>query len=82
MIGWWWAAWLVGVVRIFVNSDNADSKNTLSDIKRGNQVALFAFVVHIAAAILAIFVVRRLTERQEECLRSQQSAWNAANPGG
>ena len=33
LIGWWWAAWLVGIVRIFVNSDNADSKNTLSDIK-------------------------------------------------
>jgi hypothetical protein len=35
-------------------------------------------VVTVAAAILAILVVRRLAARQEDCLRAQQAAWTAS----
>jgi hypothetical protein len=35
----------------------------------------------IAAAVLAVMVIRRLSERQEDCLRAQQAAWNSAQPG-
>ena len=81
LFGWWWAVWLLGVVRVFVGSDNADSNHSIDDIKRSNQVALFSLVAYVAAAVLAISVVRKLTARQEACLRAQQAAWHAANPG-
>jgi hypothetical protein len=80
LFGWWWALWLLGIVRIFAGNDNSDSSHSLSDIKRSNQVALVAFLGHAVAAGLAIGVVRKLTARQEECLRTQQSAWNATHP--
>jgi uncharacterized protein DUF4328 len=81
LVGWWWAAWLLSVVRVFVTSDNSDSNNSLSDIKTSNQVGVAALVASMAAAVLAVLVVRRLSERQEKCLRAQQAAWNAAQPG-
>jgi len=81
VVGWWWAFWLGGIIRVFIRDDNSDSRGKLSDIKRGNQLAFVAFVAHTVAAVLAIRLVRRLTARQEECLRAQQAAWHAANPG-
>jgi hypothetical protein len=81
LIGWWWAAFLVGSIRVFANSDSADSKNSLSDIKSSNRVAIVGLAAHVIAAVLAISLVRKLTARQEACLRAQQAAWHAANPG-
>jgi hypothetical protein len=80
LIGWWWGFWIVSVVRVFAGTEGSDSKHSLSDVKRSNQIGLVALVGHVVAAVLAIRLVRRLTARQEECLRTQQAAWHAANP--
>ena len=80
IVGWWWGTYLLGNVRIFVGSGNADDNTTISDIKRSNQISLVAFLITTIAAVFAIRVVRTLTARQEDCLRAQQAAWNAANP--
>jgi hypothetical protein len=79
LVGWWWALWILGAVRLFAGNDSSNSSHSLSDIKRSNQVALVGFLAHVVAAGLAIGVVRKLSARQEECLRMQQSAWNTAH---
>jgi hypothetical protein len=81
LLGWWWGFWVLTTLRVFVGGDNANSGSTsLSDIKRSNQLAEVALVAHVVSAVLAIRVVRKLTARQEECLRAQQAAWHAENP--
>jgi hypothetical protein len=79
LIGTWWGFWILSVVRVFAGTESSDSTHKLSDIKRSNQIGVVALVGHVVAAVLAIRLVRRLTARQEECLRTQQAAWHAAN---
>jgi ABC-type Fe3+ transport system permease subunit len=80
LMGWWWGFWVLATLRVFIDNGSADSRRSLPSIKRSNQLAVLALVAHVVAAVLAIRLVRRLTARQEECLRSQQAAWHAANP--
>ena len=82
LIGWWWAVFLLGGhpgLRRF-------RQRGLEPLDRRHQAvqpgrARSACVASVAAAVLAISVVRKLTARQEACLRAQQAAWHAANPG-
>jgi ABC-type Fe3+ transport system permease subunit len=78
LVGWWWAALLLHVIRLG-GGGNADERNPdLSEIQSSNRVALAGFCFAVPAAVLAIFVVRRLSARQEACLRDQQEKWRAA----
>ena len=79
LIGWWWALWLLGLLRGFADPD--DPSTTLDDIKTSDTLSLLGSCFSAAAAILAILVVRRLTERQEACLRAQQQAWTSEYGG-
>jgi hypothetical protein len=66
----WWAAWIISIYvgnvvgRLWVNADTVEATRTAA------RLDLAAFVLEIPAAILAILVVRRLTARQEERMRS------------
>ena len=57
------------------------TRATLDDIKTSDTLSLLGSCFSAAAAILAILVVRRLTERQEACLRAQQQAWTSEYGG-
>jgi hypothetical protein len=65
----WWAAWIAAgivgniVARLWWSGDTPD------DIKTAAQGDIAFSFIDIAAAVLAIFVVRRLTSRQEERTR-------------
>lgn len=78
LVGWWWGLFLVSLLR---GTGNTDSASTLSDIKSSDTLSLIGRLFAIAAAVLLIMVVRRLSDRQAECLRVQQVAWTAP-PGG
>ncbi len=82
LIGWYWAAHVVSYIRFGVGRGNAriNVRTQMEDLRTHDTIGAVGMAITVAAAILAIRVVSRLTARQEECLRAQQAAWNAANP--
>jgi hypothetical protein len=66
LVGWWWAFYVASVVRIFFirDDDSGFSDGDLRAIRDADLVGAFGMAVTIAAAILLIFVVRRITQRQ------------------
>lgn len=79
LIAWWWAMYLAALLVYVdrVDNDN-DAVNAVADLKRANSVAALGAVFVVVAAILAILVVRRVTQRQDDCLRVQHVVWQAS----
>ena len=77
LVGWWWALWIFGFgVRAGAGGGSTDDNRlTLSEVQTSNRIALVGLIISVGAAILAILMVRKITERQEECLRAQREAW-------
>jgi hypothetical protein len=77
LIGWYWVALLVASVRNGVGRSNARFASTdeLRDLRTHDIVAIVGMGAAIAAAVLAIMVIRRIASRQEDTLRTQQAAW-------
>jgi hypothetical protein len=75
LVGWWWA---VLIVSVFVQGGltTDDNPTPLRDLRTADTVSIIGTCFRIAAAVLAILVVRKLTERQAECLRVQQAQWS------
>jgi len=78
LVGWWWAALLLSLLSGTIDSNHPDT--TLSDLRAADTLSIIGTCFRVAAAVLAILVVRKLTERQEECLRVQQAQWSS-RPG-
>ena len=83
LIGWYWAIYLVSFLRFGVGRTQAHLAfaSQLRGLRAHDVVGIIGMAFGIAAAVLAVFVVRGLTARQADCLRAQQAAWRAANPG-
>jgi hypothetical protein len=64
LVGWWWAAHIVAAFR-FGGGDEADTRDEFETLRIFDGLASFGMVAAIGAAILLIFVVRRITRRQE-----------------
>ena len=64
LVGWWWVAYLVMTLR-FVSGGDATTESELRRLRATDAVAGFGSLAAVAAAILLIFVVRRITRRQE-----------------
>lgn len=79
LIGWYWAAFILSSARFGLGRSEAHFGVTkeLRDLRTHDSIAIFGLVMSIVAAILLIQVVRRIAARQEETLRTQQTAWNA-----
>jgi Domain of unknown function (DUF4328) len=77
LIGWYWAAFLVASLRYGIGRSTAHfyATDELRDLRTHDTVAMVGMAVTIAAAVLAILVIRRIAQRQEDTLRAQQSAW-------
>jgi uncharacterized protein DUF4328 len=80
LVGWWWAMFLISYLNGTADLD--DPNTTIDDLKTSDTLSLLGSVFRIAAAVLAILVVRKLTDRQEACLKSQQEAWTRDYGGG
>lgn len=65
LIGWWWAAWISGLVLDRVAGAVADGAPTLDTLISGSRLFVAGEVVTIIAGILAIAIVRTVIERQE-----------------
>jgi hypothetical protein len=82
LVGWYWAALLLSYVRYGVGRSDARLAvaDQLRDVRTHDGSGIFGMVATIAAAILAIQVLRGIVTRQEACLHAQQVAWAAGNP--
>jgi hypothetical protein len=81
LVGWYWTAFIVANLLRFAGTTGNDDQFTrryYEDLKNQDSRFLAGSVIAIAAAVLAILVFRRITARQEECLRAQQQAWCAS----
>ena len=78
LIGVWWAAWLVSLLRFGASNAGLHDAASLDDIQNSNTVALVGVVATAIAAVLAAFVVWTLSRRQLDTLRAQRAAYDAA----
>jgi Domain of unknown function (DUF4328) len=78
----WWGLYLAGGVAVGVASVYGPSVIDEADVdfRAANMWTMVSTIAFIGAAVLAIYVVRQLTENQEHCLRAQQQAWAASQP--
>ena len=82
LVGWWWAAWVVSSLRFAYSGANFNDSGSLDDIETSNTVALVGVVVLAIAAVLALFVVRALAQRQLDTLRAQRTSYEAESGAG
>jgi hypothetical protein len=84
LIGWWWAMWIASAVGSAVAAAFSGStiEDNESDFRTANIWTIAATIATLGAAVLAIYVVRQLSTRQETCLAAQQQAWAASHPAG
>jgi hypothetical protein len=65
VIGWWWAAWIAAGVVERVGARMLSDARTVEPILAANLWLTIAEVVVLAAALLAVTLVRSVIERQE-----------------
>jgi hypothetical protein len=65
VIGWWWAAWIAAGVVERVGARMLSDARTVEPILAANLWLTIAEVVVLAAALLAVALVRSVIERQE-----------------
>jgi hypothetical protein len=64
VIGWWWAAWLTAGVLGRVGAAMVGEATTIESVRSGSRVLLLTELVILAAAILAIVLIRSVMDRQ------------------
>jgi hypothetical protein len=78
LVGVWWAAWLVSLLRYGASNAGLHDGGSLDDLQTSNTVALVGVVATAIAAVLAASVVWTLSRRQLDTLRAQRSTYEAA----
>jgi hypothetical protein len=69
----WWGAWILSGFLTLVGYNLSQNAQTVGDFKTFTSVYLVADLASIAAGVLALQVVKRTTERQQE------QAWQASD---
>jgi hypothetical protein len=64
VLGWWWAAWIVGGVLGQISVALVSDQPTIDELIASDRWAIASSGVSIAAAILAILIVRSVERRQ------------------
>jgi Domain of unknown function (DUF4328) len=77
LVGVWWTAWLLSLLRFVANNSGLHDSASLDDIENSNTVALAGVVATAVAAVLAAFVVWMLSRRQLDTLRAQRAAYES-----
>ncbi len=74
LLGWWWALWLIGTYIGRISGKLFASGDTAEDLILANQIGTVSILISIVVAVLAIFLVSRITDRQEEKRRINTGA--------
>ncbi len=78
LIGVWWTAWLISLLRYGASNAGLHDDSSLDSIENSNVVALVGVAATVIAAVLAAFVVWTLSRRQLDTLRAQRAAYDEA----
>ena len=65
LVGWWWAMWVLGVFTTVRIIGDGNDRDYFERLRLWDSVSAGGQLVRIAAAILLMLVVRRITRRQE-----------------
>ncbi|HLM16466.1 MAG TPA: DUF4328 domain-containing protein [Acidimicrobiia bacterium] len=79
LVGIWWTAWLLSLLRFGASSAALRDNSSLSDIETGNTIALGGTIATAIAAVLAALVVWTLSHRQLDTLRAQRAIYDTAS---
>jgi len=79
LVGFWWGCLLFGRLLIAIGGSNVES-GSLDEIQSGIDLQIGGNLLSLSAAVLGVLVVRAITQRQDECLRTQQAQWTAPPP--
>jgi hypothetical protein len=79
-IGWWWVTWIASYLLRSVGGTPGDASDTVTELSSGDAMRAIGAVLAIAAAVLLIAIVRRLTVRQEQLACPTQPAAVMAPP--
>jgi hypothetical protein len=74
LVGWWWAAYLLSAFRFGFGREETKDIEDLKDLRTADTVAAIGMGFSVIAAVLFVLVLRSIADRQEACLRAQQSA--------
>jgi hypothetical protein len=80
LMKWWWAFWIIGT---FVGNFGARAllgTRTLADIRDSDKVDIASTLLDIAAAVLAIVVIQRITGRLEGTSAPAEEAGTPPEP--
>jgi hypothetical protein len=77
LVGVWWAAWVVSLLRYVAPNAGFNDSGSLDDLEGSNVIALVGVVATAIAAVLAAFVVWSLSRRQLDTLRAQRAVYEA-----
>jgi hypothetical protein len=80
LIGVWWAAWILSLLRFGASNAGLHDSGSLDDIETSNTIALVGVVATAIAAVLAAFVVWTISRRQLDTLRAQRTTYEADRP--
>ena len=64
-LGWWWGVWVIGGIVGWSSFSSSVSAETLQSVKDAAQISIFTDVLFIVTSILAIFLVKYISERQD-----------------
>ena len=65
VLGWWWAAWIAQAIAGRIAARMVDTAESVASATSASRFALLTVLFTIAAAVLAILVVRSIVARQE-----------------
>jgi Domain of unknown function (DUF4328)/Protein of unknown function (DUF2510) len=82
LIRWWWGTIVVGWLAGRFGANTTAGTASVSQLRSANETASAGAVLFVAASILAIFVVRRITDRQVDLRMSFASVGEAGARSG
>jgi hypothetical protein len=65
LVGWWWAFWIIANIAGRVSSRVSGEAETVNAVLAATWVGIVSDALIVIAAVLAIFVVKRIDEMQE-----------------
>jgi len=80
LIGWWWAFWIIANVASRASSRATDMATTIGGMVLASWVTIASDILFIAAALLAILVVKRIDDMQEAKFRESGMQWPPPPP--
>jgi len=72
LLGWWWAAWIIASAAGRAASRSTRGEPTIEQLVTASWIDIVSSITSVIAAVLALMVVRKITDRQTAKFDSQR----------